>query len=118
MKDSTEIAEWIQRHRCDDTTHGQETPFVFLQTDAVPSTNRADAASVARAVSSAWAAFARFDEPGHPGLGEPWPRYDTDHRATMILADPPRVESDPFGADRQAWDRYSPASDPHPAEAD
>jgi para-nitrobenzyl esterase len=54
-------------------------------------------------VQDAWIAFARTGDPGHAGLPE-WPAYDPERRATMLLGDACRVDEDPLGAERRAWD--------------
>ena len=58
---------------------------------------------VADAMSEAWLAFARTGDPNHPGIPT-WPQYDVEHRPTMIFDHTSRVEQDPLGAERQAWD--------------
>jgi para-nitrobenzyl esterase len=60
------------------------------------------AVALARAMRSAWAAFARTGEPAADGLPE-WPAWDPDRRATMVLDDPPAVVDDPSPNCRTAW---------------
>jgi len=48
-----------------------------------------------------WLAFATLGSPGHQ-----WPRYDTVDRPTMIFDRTSRVENDPRGAQRAAWNTY------------
>jgi para-nitrobenzyl esterase len=51
----------------------------------------------------AWLAFARSGSPAHAGLGA-WPAYDDPDRPTMLLGPECGVQSDPFGAERRAWE--------------
>ena len=51
-------------------------------------------------MQSLWSWFARTGVPaGH------WPKYDAEHRHVLILDDPVRVEKDPDGPRRAAWQR-------------
>jgi len=66
---------------------------------------------------AAWSSFARSGDPGAPfatgtsGAPGPWPRYDDQRRATMILDATCRVSDDPLGAIADAWDGlWSPES--------
>jgi para-nitrobenzyl esterase len=54
-------------------------------------------------LQAAWAAFARTGDPNVPGLPG-WPRYEPSRRATMLLADAPRVADDVWPRQREAWD--------------
>lgn len=56
--------------------------------------------SLADAASAALLAFARTGNPNTPALPA-WPRFDLEHRATMLFDLPPRVENDPRGAERK-----------------
>ncbi|MGB3698952.1 MAG: carboxylesterase/lipase family protein [Gordonia sp. (in: high G+C Gram-positive bacteria)] len=51
-------------------------------------------------MQSRWTWFARTGVPAPD-----WPQYTADDRRVMILDDPPRVELDPDGPRREAWDR-------------
>jgi len=53
-------------------------------------------------LSSFWTSFARTGQPGAPGLPS-WPRYDTRHRATMLIDVDCHVVEDPDRAIRQLW---------------
>jgi para-nitrobenzyl esterase len=80
--------------------HTLEIPFVFdnLGTAALTGTDPARL-GLAKDMSKAWASFARTGTP-MPG----WPAYSTETRATMIFDIESRVEKDPYGAARRAWD--------------
>lgn len=60
------------------------------------------AQAAARAMCAAWASFARSGDPNCPELPE-WPTYDTTRRATLIVDQTIRVESDPRGEIRELW---------------
>ncbi|MBM7366007.1 carboxylesterase/lipase family protein [Gordonia hydrophobica] len=51
-------------------------------------------------MQSRWSWFARTGTPSPD-----WPEYTVDDRRVMILDDPPRVERDPDGERRAAWER-------------
>ena len=83
--------------------HALEIPFVFDNTDDVPMTgDRPDKHEVAAAISAAWIAFARSGDPSHPGIPR-WEPYTVDHRATMLLDAPCRLEIDPAREELDAW---------------
>ena len=83
--------------------HTLEIPFVFDTVDVSPLTGDAPGRhALAEAMSRAWLAFARHGRPDHAGLPA-WPRYNTAERPTMIFDRECRVENDPFGAERRAW---------------
>ena len=84
--------------------HALEIPFVFDTTEALPLTgDKPDKPQLVDAVSGAWIAFARTGSPSHGGIPE-WSPYTTDHRATMILDVPCRVEIDPAREELDAWE--------------
>jgi carboxylesterase type B len=66
-----------------------------------------DAPALSDAMQAAWVAFARDGHPSCEELG-PWPPYDTDRRATMLLAAPSRLVDDPDGARRRRWAELAP----------
>jgi para-nitrobenzyl esterase len=75
--------------------HALDIPFVFrhLETPEAAFLTRGKAPTpLSEAMSGAWASFARSGSPVIPGLE--WPEYGP-LRATMILAEEPRVEPDP-----------------------
>jgi len=84
--------------------HALEIPFVF---DTVQSSGlTGDSPTrfpLADKMSRAWLAFVRTGSPNHEGIPY-WPQYSTERRPTMIFDDGCRVESDPYQAERQAWD--------------
>ena len=85
--------------------HGVDIPFPFTNIDVggwdgfIADPERA--MSLASAIQTAWAAFARD---GEPALGDViWPAYDTQRRATAILGPTLTIEDDPNGVVRRAW---------------
>ena len=90
--------------------HGVELPFVFATLDEADAMGWAGgtgyttpaARALGDAVADAWVAFARTGAPGHPGLPA-WPAWTPGERATMLLADQPRVVPDPLAAVRSQW---------------
>jgi len=48
-----------------------------------------------------WLHFVAHGEPA-PTVG-PWPRYDADRRATLVIDVEDEVVDDPEGAQREAW---------------
>jgi len=89
-------------------SHAMDIPFVFDNVDDMPITgDRPDKYELAAAMSEAWIAFARNGDPNHPGIPK-WAPYTADHRATMILDVPCRVEIDPYREELNAWEGISP----------
>ena len=66
-----------------------------------------DAPALSDAVQAAWVAFARDGDPSCDELGS-WPAYDTDRRATMLLAGRSQVVDDPDGDRRERWAELAP----------
>jgi para-nitrobenzyl esterase len=58
-------------------------------------------------MSEMWATFART---GHPAAaGQPsWPAFDLKNRATMEIDAHCTVVNDPFGKERELWERLKP----------
>jgi para-nitrobenzyl esterase len=83
--------------------HGMELPFVFDHPDDLPSMTGtgSDLASLARAMSGAWAAFARTGNPNHAAIPT-WPAFDARTRPTMVFGRRIESVSDPFGDERRA----------------
>jgi para-nitrobenzyl esterase len=92
--------------------HALEIPFVFNNLSAPgvrPFTGDGpDRQAVADAMQASWAAFVRSGNPQHPGIPE-WPRYDPDHRATLLFNVTCQVDEDPDGPDRKVWDQLADA---------
>jgi para-nitrobenzyl esterase len=83
--------------------HALDVPFTFDTIDLTNATDRSPVAhKLAATMSGAWAAFAHTGKPEHPGI-PPWPAYDLDRRATLILDTECRVEDDPRGETRKLW---------------
>jgi len=57
---------------------------------------------LAEKMSEAWLAFARDGKPGYRGLPT-WPAYEPEGRATMMFDTTCRIENDPGGEVRRAW---------------
>jgi para-nitrobenzyl esterase len=78
--------------------HTLEIPFVFNTLEGAAITgNDPSRLPLGETMSRAWLAFARSGNPG-------WPAYDTKTRPTMVFDLKSRVENDPFGAERRAWE--------------
>lgn len=90
-------------------THGAELAFVFdsaagwpeLYGDVIPN-------GLVEQIMDAWIAFARTDDPNHPGMPA-WPAYDNSRRPTMIFnttcaAPTSAVVDDPDAETRSFWD--------------
>jgi para-nitrobenzyl esterase len=90
--------------------HAIDIPFVF-GTHRKPMVDRfvgtgSAADTLAECTMDAWIAFARSGDPGHAGLPEPWPAYDTARRATMLLGEMPRLALAPGDAARAFWEEH------------
>jgi para-nitrobenzyl esterase len=73
-----------------------------------------DARSLSEAVQSAWVGFAHGGDPSGDEVGH-WAAYDSDRRATMLLAATPRLADDPDRTRRERWaELASVRSDPRP----
>jgi para-nitrobenzyl esterase len=85
--------------------HSLDIPFFFGTTAVVPVT-AADPSSrdLEVQMTDALVAFATTGNPNHARLPE-WPAYEPSRRATMVFNRTSRVEDDPAGGNRQAWDR-------------
>lgn len=90
--------------------HGIEIPFVFDIFDASPISYLAgpDApVDLAKAMQSAWVAFARTGNPGVAVLPD-WAAYDTSTRATMLFDTECSLAPDPSASERVLWDGVDP----------
>jgi para-nitrobenzyl esterase len=86
-------------------THGLDIPFVFDNAADDPLAGSTAARhEMARAASSAWAAFARS---GVPTLaqGPDWLPYELERRPVMLLDRPCRLALDPEPQRRRIWER-------------
>jgi para-nitrobenzyl esterase len=87
--------------------HALDLPFVFgtLATSEIGAiAGRTPAAqALSESMQEAWLAFARSGRPRAGGLPD-WPAYAPPRRATMILADPPRLVDAPQEPERAVWD--------------
>lgn len=92
-----------------DATHGIELFAVFDRTRTgmgrvMGSLGGARAFErVGRRVRTNWLRFA-----GRGEVDPGWPRYDEDRRLTLIIDEHDRIESDPRGDRRRAWERFVP----------
>jgi para-nitrobenzyl esterase len=105
-----DIAPRLVRWAGFDATHGLDLYAVFDRMDgrfgrtmtALGGRRAFKAAS--RRMRAHWLAFARTGR-----LDEAlWPRYDEAHRATLIIDATDRVEADPRGSRRRAWQAFRP----------
>jgi para-nitrobenzyl esterase len=100
--ESPRIPNWKSAHGIDCSFYFGNTEFLGM------SKGLPDAQQLAVKASTAWATFARSGKPSNHALGN-WPEYNVEKRATMVLASPPSVESDPMEADRLLWEKvYEP----------
>ncbi|MCU1645098.1 MAG: carboxylesterase [Nocardia sp.] len=81
--------------------HCLDVPFAFdclraQGVTAVAGDNPPQA--LADAIHKSWVSFVTTSDPGST-----WPRYTLDKRETMIWSDSPRVQTDPFAAQRALW---------------
>ena len=83
-------------------SHGMCVPLTMDNAGIVPMTDYPAAHALAAQMSAAWIAFARDGDPNHADLAK-WAPYSLDERAVMIFDDPPRVEHDPYAAERLVW---------------
>ncbi|MEZ5707972.1 MAG: carboxylesterase/lipase family protein [Blastomonas sp.] len=98
--------------------HGIDVPLVFANPGKAPGMvgRGPEAELMARQVSQAWIAFARYGNPNAPGLPY-WPPYDSEHRATMIFDVKPGVINDPDGEIREVLQRIGGVREIPPPKA-
>ena len=84
--------------------HALEIPFVFdtVQTSGLTGDSPTRFA-LAEKMSRTWLAFARTGNPNNERIPN-WPPYSAAQRPTMMFDNQCRVENDPYGAERRAWD--------------
>jgi len=85
-----------------DPKNSASQPGMNLMSDTRP-----ESVMAAHNMSEMWSTFART---GHPGAkGQPyWPAYNTERRATMEIDAQCKVDDDPFGLEREAWEKLEP----------
>lgn len=87
--------------------HGIDVPFVFGNLGgkaAEPFIGPADAAErLSQVMREEWTSFAREGRPSAAGVPE-WPEYDLEKRPVMVFDAESRVEFDPLGEERVAWE--------------
>jgi para-nitrobenzyl esterase len=76
--------------------HGAEIAFTFDNAELCDhyTGGSAEAIVLSKQVSTAWTSFARTGNPNHNDL-PPWPKYTSEHRATMQFDTPCEVRNDP-----------------------
>ena len=86
--------------------HTTELPFVFgMMEDPywnIWSGKGKEETILSEKMMDAWIAFARTGDPNHSSIPH-WPKYDLDHRRTMILGKEFKVVDDPYGNERCVW---------------
>ncbi|GGG63686.1 carboxylesterase/lipase family protein [Edaphobacter dinghuensis] len=82
--------------------HTMDIPFAFdnVKIAASMTGGGADAQRVADQVSNTFIAFARTGDPNNKAIPH-WPRYELEHRPTMIWDSVSRIEDDPRGEERK-----------------
>jgi para-nitrobenzyl esterase len=86
------------------STHALEIPFMFdnLSSARNFTGESPELGPLAEKMSEAWLTFARDGKPSYRGLPA-WPAYELEERATMVFDTTCRVENDPGGKVRRAW---------------
>lgn len=88
--------------------HALEMPFVFGTLRSEENRRFAgegpQAESLSHQMMDAWLAFAKTGNPSCESVGE-WPRYDAQHRHTMVLGPRTHVEAAPFEEERALCDQ-------------
>ncbi len=87
--------------------HGMDVPFAFGNLGgkaAEPFIGPLEGAeALSLAMRNAWTSFAREGTPRAAG-GLEWPAYDPEDRAVLVFDGELRVEQDPYGDERRAWE--------------
>jgi len=94
--------------------HATEIPYKFNNIDVVKAMGgggfigpNACSTAAAHNMSEMWATFARTGRPA--AVGQPsWPVFDLKKRATMEIDAHCTVVNDPFGKERELWERLKP----------
>ncbi|WP_067620178.1 carboxylesterase/lipase family protein [Alicyclobacillus acidiphilus] len=88
--------------------HAMELPFVFntISDPAIEQLTGSspDRARLANEMHQSWIAFAHRGNPNHAAIPE-WPRYNMTERPTMVFDTQTRLENDPYGKEREVWER-------------
>lgn len=85
--------------------HGLEIPFIFDTRTVIPPLREAEGAEqLVERMVEAWAGFAHAGALTSPKGVAAWPAYRVEERATMCIGQEWRVEHDPLGVQRKAWD--------------
>jgi para-nitrobenzyl esterase len=94
--------------------HATEIPYKFNNIEVLKSMGgggfigaNESSAATAHNMSEMWATFARTGRPGAKGQPE-WPAYDLKNRATMEIDAQCKVVRDPYGKERELWERLAP----------
>lgn len=94
--------------------HATEIPYKFNNIDVVKALGgggfigaNATSSAAAHNMSELWATFARTGHPGAHGQ-QNWPAYDLTNRATMEIDAKCRVVNNPFGKERELWEKLKP----------
>ena len=84
--------------------HALEIPFVFETLHTAPFTGKSPTRfPLSDKMSRTWIAFARTGNPNNDAIPN-WPAHESEKRPTMIFDEECRVEQDPLGAERRAWE--------------
>lgn len=88
--------------------HSLDLPFVFDNADKMeyivgPETDSTSA--MEDVMANSWISFARNGNPNNSSIPE-WKPYDLENRYTMMLDDPPHLESDPHKGEREFMANY------------
>lgn len=88
--------------------HTMDIPFAFdnVQIAASMTGGRADAQKVADQLCDTFIAFARTGDPNNKAIPH-WPRYELEHRPTMVWDSVSRIEDDPRGDERKLIEQAS-----------
>jgi para-nitrobenzyl esterase len=78
--------------------HGAEIAFTFDNAELCDhySGGSTEAMALSNQISTAWASFARTGDPNHDSLPH-WPKYSSEHRATLQFDKPCELCNDPEG---------------------
>ncbi|MFW9824709.1 MAG: carboxylesterase/lipase family protein [Candidatus Thorarchaeota archaeon] len=90
--------------------HALEIPLVFGTLDKpgmdIFCGKGKDVEALSEKMMDAWIAFAHSGDPNHKNIPE-WPSYDSVNRSTMIIDKEFKIVNDPFGKEREAWDKFN-----------